>query len=35
MKAIDAICRTIDKINDILGKVFSLLVLGILAVILC
>ena len=35
MKVIDAICRTIDKINDILGKVFSLLVLGILAVILC
>lgn len=35
MKVIDAICRTIDKINDILGKVSSLLVLGILAVILC
>lgn len=35
MKVIDAICRTIDKINDILGKIFSLLVLGILAVILC
>lgn len=35
MKVIDAICRAIDKVNDILGKVFSLLVLGILAVILC
>ena len=35
MKVIDAICRGIDKVNDILGKIFSLLVLGILAVILC
>ena len=35
MKVIDAICGVIDKVNDILGKVFSLLVLGILGVILC
>ena len=35
MKIIDAICGVIDKVNDILGKVFSLLVLGILGVILC
>lgn len=35
MKVIDAICGVIDKVNDILGRVFSLLVLGILGVILC
>lgn len=35
MKVIKAICKGIDKVNDILGNIFSLLVLGILAVILC
>lgn len=34
MKAIKAICKAIDKVNDILGQIFSVLVLGILAVIL-
>ena len=35
MKAIKAIYNGIDKFNDILGRVFSVLVLGILGVILC
>lgn len=35
MKIIKAICKGIDKVNDILGNIFSLLVLAILAVILC
>ncbi len=35
MKVIDGICGVIDKGNDILGRIFSLLVLGILGVILC
>ncbi len=35
MNVIKAICRTIDKVNDALGKVFSLIVVGILAVIMC
>lgn len=34
MKAIKAICTAIDKFNDFLGRIFSVLVLGILAVIL-
>lgn len=34
MKAIKAICKAIDKMNDVLGQIFSVLVLGILAVIL-
>jgi len=33
MKAIKAICNGIDKVNDILGQLFSVLVLGILGVI--
>jgi TRAP-type mannitol/chloroaromatic compound transport system permease small subunit len=35
MKIIKAICKVIDKVNDVLGNIFSVLVLGILAVILC
>jgi len=35
MKVIKAICDGIDKFNDLLGRVFSVLVLGILGVILC
>jgi len=35
MKVIKAICDGIDKFNDLLGRVFSVLVIGILAVILC
>lgn len=35
MKVIKGICKGIDKVNDILGNIFSVLVLGILAVILC
>ena len=35
MKVIKGICSGIDKFNDILGRVFSILVLGILGVILC
>ena len=35
MKVIKGICNGIDKFNDILGRVFSILVLGILGVILC
>lgn len=35
MKIIKAICKGIDKVNDILGNIFSVMVLGILAVILC
>lgn len=34
MKVIKAICNGIDKVNDILGRLFSVLVLGILGVIL-
>ena len=34
MKPIKAICKVIDTINDYLGRLFSLLVLGVLAVIL-
>lgn len=34
MKAIKKICKGIDKVNDILGQIFSVLVLGILAIIL-
>lgn len=33
MKAMKAICNGIDKVNDILGQIFSVLVLGILGVI--
>lgn len=35
MKPIKAVCKGIDKINDILGNIFSVLVLGILAIIIC
>ena len=35
MKVIKAICDGIDKVNDILGRLFSVLVLCILGVILC
>ena len=35
MKVIKSICNGIDKFNDILGRLFSVLVLGILGVILC
>lgn len=35
MKIIKGICKGIDKVNDVLGNIFSILVLGILAVILC
>ena len=34
MKVINAICKGIDKVNDILGPVFSVLSLAILAVII-
>ena len=34
MKVINAICKGIDKVNDILGQVFSVLSLGILAVLI-
>ena len=34
MKVINAICKGIDKVNDILSQVFSVLSLGILAVII-
>ncbi len=34
MKIIKSICRFIDTVNDALGKLFSLLVIGILAVIM-
>ena len=34
MKVINAICKGTDKVNDILGQVFSVLSLGILAVII-
>ena len=33
MKVIKGICKGIDKFNDILGRIFSVLVLAILAVI--
>ena len=35
MKIINAIIKVIDTVNDYLGRVFSVLVLGILGVILC
>ena len=35
MKIIDGIIKTIDTVNDFLGKIFSVLVLGILGVIVC
>ena len=35
MKVIKGICNGIDKFNDVLGRLFSILVLGILGVILC
>lgn len=35
MKIVKGICKGIDKVNDLLGNIFSVLVLGILAVILC
>ena len=35
MKVIKGICKGIDKFNDILGRIFSVLVLAILAVIMC
>lgn len=35
MKIIKGICKGIDKVNDILGNIFSVLVLGIMAVIIC
>lgn len=35
MKIIKGICKVIDKVNDILGNIFSVLVLGVLGVILC
>ncbi len=35
MKIIKGICKGIDKVNDILGNIFSVLVLGILGVIIC
>ncbi len=34
MKVIKSICKGIDKVNDILGQLFSVLVLGILGVII-
>ncbi len=34
MKVIKAICDGIDKFNDLLGRLFSVLVVAILAVIL-
>lgn len=35
MKILKGISKGIDKVNDILGNLFSVLVLGILAIILC
>lgn len=35
MKLIKGICKVIDKINDVLGNIFSVLVLGVLGVIMC
>ena len=35
MNILKGICKVIDKVNDILGNIFSVLVIGILAVILC
>lgn len=35
MKIIKGICKVIDKINDVLGSIFSVLVLGIMGVIMC
>lgn len=35
MKVVKGICKGIDKFNDVLGNIFSVLVLGILGVILC
>ena len=35
MKVIKGICNGIDKFNDILGRLFSVIVLGILGVIIC
>ena len=35
MKIVKGICKGIDKVNDILGNIFSVLVLGILGVIIC
>ena len=35
MKILKGIFKGIDKINDLLGNLFSVLVLGILAIILC
>lgn len=35
MKVIARICKVIDTVNDWLGRLFSVLVLGILGVILC
>ena len=35
MKAIKAIYNGIDKFNDFLGRIFSVLSLAILAVIMC
>lgn len=35
MNIIKRICNGIDRVNDILGQIFSVLVLGILGVILC
>ena len=34
MKIVKGICKGIDKVNDILGNIFSVLVLGILGVII-
>lgn len=33
--AVKFVCRTIDEVNDGLGKIFSVLVLGVLGVIMC
>lgn len=35
MKLLKGISKGIDKVNDVLGNLFSVLVLGILAIILC
>ena len=35
MNALKSVCKVIDKGNDLLGKIFSLVVLAILAVIMC
>ena len=35
MKVLKGISKGIDKVNDLLGNLFSVLVLGILAIILC